>query len=151
MAKRLNVWKDDILKIMNLEEGDEFTLMKQFNFSGENGYSSLDHLKRNLPIGKEFYIAEDISKYHEVIGNVVNYGTYQEGYSADEQMYLLNGWERECTTYRASKMPKIFSRFKVEAVGYEKVFNDSTSWFSACIRFKLLESIPCRSRRNVKV
>lgn len=144
MAKRLNVWEDDIQKIVKLQIGDEFTLMKQFRFSGSNGFSALEHLKRNIPLGKPFYVAEDIAKYHQVVNKVVDFGRYQEGYSADSQLYSLNGWERECTTYLASKMPKAFSRFTVEAVSYENIFNDSTSWFSASIKFKILESVPCR-------
>ena len=144
MAKRLNLWEDEILKIIKLSEGDEFELMKQFRFSYKNGLNAIDHLNRNIPLGKEFYVAEDISKYHQIVGKVVDFGRYQEGYSADAQLYSLNGWDRECTTYPASKMPKAFSRFKVEAVEYGQIFNDSTSWFSASIKFKILESVPCR-------
>lgn len=144
MAKRLNVWNDEVLKILNLGIGDEFVLEKRFNFSGKNSMNAIDHLNRNMPVGLILFVAEDISKYHQVVDKVVNFGTYQECYSADAPIYSLNGWERECTTYPASKMPKVFSRFTVQVVGHEKIFNDSTSWFSAYIRFKILESVPCR-------
>lgn len=144
MAKRLNLWEDDIKKLLTLKVGDEFTIMKMFNFSGENGYSKDDHLNRNIPLGKEYFVAEHISKYHQVLDGKVNLGQYQEGYSADWQQYSLDGWKRLTNSYSASKMPKEFSRFKVKAVKYEKVFNDSTSWFTAYVRFKILESIPCQ-------
>lgn len=144
MSKRLNLWEDQILKIIKLSEGDEFEIMKSFRFSSRHGYNALDHLNRNIPLGKELYVAEDISKYYQVSNGVFDLGKYQEGYSADAMLYSLNGWHKECTSYPSSKMPKAFSRFKVEAIGYGKIFNDSTSWFSTSIKFKILESVPCR-------
>ena len=144
MAKRLNLWEDDVNKLLMLNEGDEFIIMKQFNFSGDNGYSAEKHLQRNIPLNKEYYVSENISKYYQELDGVVDLGRCQEGYSADYQQYLLNGWRRVSNSYPSSKMTKGFSRFKVKAIGYERIFNDSTSWFSASIKFKLLESVPCR-------
>lgn len=141
MSKRLVIQMDDINKIKKLNVGDEFSLRKEFRFSGKKSILAIDHLHKNMPLGKPYWVAEDISMFHPKEGDRACLWRYQDGYSADFQEYALKGWTLGVPSYSASGMPKAFSRFLVQAVEYEKIYNDSTSWFSAYIRFKIVKRL----------
>ena len=150
--KRINLWTDDVNKLKGLEVGDEFFLQRTFNFSGCNGFNAKKHLERNMPIGKKLWVAENISHYRKnervywsdksgIAKTLIVGGRTQTGYTADANIYSLDGWSHDSVSYPPSKMPKDFSRFKIQVIGYEKIFNDSTSWFSTYVRYKLIEKI----------
>lgn len=138
---RLILWEDDIKKIKWLKVGDSFSLMKSFNFSGKNGYCAKSHLDRVRPIGKKYWVAEDVLFFQpEGDSNRLRSGS-QEGYAADASELLLKGWYSCGKSYRPSNMPKAYSRFEVEVLSHGKIFNDSTSWFSASIDYKIVSKV----------
>lgn len=138
--KRINLKNDDISWLKCRKVGEYINIPMYIRLSGKNCDDFFKHMERNYPLKKLYRVCEDISEYTKT-KNPSGYMEFsQDGYTADVNEYHAQfGYFQGKIIYPASKMPKEYSRFTLEAVSYGTFIMQSCSWAYTSVRFMVKE------------
>lgn len=137
--KRLNLKNDEILKLKMRTVGDYINIPMYVRIA-KSGVDPIQHMDKNYPLGKKYRVCEDICEYWRNKEPRKFMEFTQDGYASDANEYHAKfGYFQGGVIYPASKMPKEFSRFTLEAVSYGAFIMQSTTWAYTSVMFKLVE------------
>lgn len=137
--KRLNLKNDEIMKLKMRVVGDYINMPMYVRIT-KSGIDPLQHMEKNYPLGKKYRVCEDICEYRKNKESRKFNEFAQDGYASDvNDHYYKLGYFQGGIVYPASKMPKEYSRFTLEAVSYGAFIMQSTTWAYTSITFKIVE------------
>lgn len=148
--KRINLKNDDITLLKIRKVGDFINIPMYIRLNNKST-DFLKHMDRNYPLNKLYRVCEDISEYTKdnIPKSYMEFS--QDGYTADVNEYHSKlGYFQGGIVFPASKMPKEYSRFTLEAVSHGEAMMISNTWAYTSIRFLVKEIIDVELAKSGK-